>query len=92
MALTEAGHVLWEDAGEILKQTALMRRKAQALSGEVAGTLHMGINNPPETIYLNEILSRLRSEFPALGFDCHYGSSQYTLNGLRIIHVELCGE
>ena len=83
MALTEAGHVLWEDAGEILKQTALMRRKAQALSGEVAGTLHIGINNPPETIYLNEILSRLGSEFPALGFDCHYGSSQYTLNGLR---------
>jgi DNA-binding transcriptional LysR family regulator len=83
MALTEAGHSLWEDAEHILKQTALMRRKAQTLSGEVAGTLHIGINNPPETLYLNEILGSLGADFPALRFDFHYGSSQYTLNGLK---------
>lgn len=83
MALTEAGHALWENAEDILKQTALMRRKAQTLAGDVVGTLHIGINNPPETLYLNEILSRLGNAFPALRFDCHYGSSQYTLNGLK---------
>lgn len=83
MALTEAGHSLWENAEGILKQTALMRRKAQTLSGDVAGTLHIGINNPPETLYLDDILSRLGRAFPTLRFDCHYGSSQFTLNGLK---------
>lgn len=83
MSLTEAGHSLWESAEDILKQAALMRRKAQTLSGDVSGTLHIGINNPPETLYLNQILSRLGDAFHALRFDCHYGSSQYTLNGLR---------
>jgi len=83
MSLTEAGHALWENAEEILKATVLMRRKAQTLSGDVSGTLHIGINNPPETLYLNQILSRMGDAFPALRFDCHYGSSKYTLNGLR---------
>lgn len=83
MALTEAGHSLWESAEDILKQTALMRRKAQALGGDVAGTLHIGTNNPPETLYLNEILSRLGNAFPKLRFDCHFGPTQYALNGLK---------
>ncbi|WP_269538806.1 LysR family transcriptional regulator [Cerasicoccus fimbriatus] len=83
MALTEAGRSLWEDAESIIQQTAQLRRKAQSLSQDISGTLRIGINNPPETLYLDEIFNRLGQDFPTLRFDCSFGSSQIILNGLR---------
>ncbi|WP_309398141.1 LysR family transcriptional regulator [Cerasicoccus maritimus] len=83
MALTKAGSVLWEDAEQILKQTAQLRRKAQNLSEDVSGMLRIGINNPPETLFVEDIIDRLSQQFPTLRFDCGFGASQIILNGLR---------
>lgn len=83
MALTEAGHKLWEDAELILKQVSTLRRKAATLGDDVAGTLRIGINNPPETLYMDEIIGRLSQRFPQLKFSFTFGASQFTLNGLR---------
>ncbi|WP_309380391.1 LysR family transcriptional regulator [Cerasicoccus frondis] len=83
MMLTESGRSLWEDAENILKYTAKLRRKAQLLEGDVAGTLRIGVNNPPETLYIDEIIGRLGKRFAMLRFDCQFGPSQFTLSGLK---------
>lgn len=83
MALTEAGHSLWEDAENLLKAAASLRRKANTLGDEVAGTLRIGINNPPETLHMDEIISRLSAQSPMLRFECVFGASQVILTGLR---------
>ncbi|GHB92892.1 LysR family transcriptional regulator [Cerasicoccus arenae] len=83
MALTEPGRSLWEDAESILKQVATLRRKANMLGDDVSGTLRIGVNNPPETLYTDEIISRLSAQFSTLRFNCTFGPSQFMLNGLR---------
>ena len=83
MTLTEAGHALWEDAEAILKAAAALRRKAGGLSGEVAGTLRIGINNPPESLHVPALIANLGGRYPSLKFEYVYGSSQFILTGLR---------
>lgn len=83
MSLTEAGHKLWDDAEALLKNAAELRRKAHALNEDIGGTLRIGINNPPETLHLDEILSALTEQAPTLRFECTFGASQVILSGLR---------
>lgn len=83
MRLTEAGHTLWEDAEALLKQAAAMRRKASSLSDEPSGILRIGINNPPDSLHVPELIANLGARFPSLRFESVFGSSQYVINGLR---------
>lgn len=83
MALTEHGREMWEDAENLLKGASALRRKAQARQGEVSGMLRIGINNPPATLYLDDILGALGEQWPMLRFECTFGPSQTILNGLR---------
>lgn len=83
MRLTEAGHALWEDAESILKQASALRRKAGSLSEELSGVLRIGINNPPDSLHVPELIANLGGRFPSLRFETVFGSSQFVLNGLR---------
>jgi len=83
MSLTEAGHALWEDAEALLRQAADLRRKAATLNDALSGTLRIGINNPPESLFLPELIVRLGAAHPALRFEYAYGNSQSVLTGLR---------
>lgn len=83
MRLTEAGHALWEDAEALLKQASALRRKASSLSEELSGVLRIGINNPPDSLHVPELIANLGARFPSLRFESVFGSSQYVINGLR---------
>jgi DNA-binding transcriptional LysR family regulator len=83
MTLTEAGNILWDDVDQILKKTANLRRKAIGLSGEVAGVLRIGINNPPDSLHVPELIANLGAKYPKLRFEYEYANSQYILRGLR---------
>lgn len=83
MTLTEAGHVLWDDADNILKQTANLRRKAIGLSGEVAGVLRIGVNNPPDSLHVPELIANLGAQYPKLRFEYVYANSQCIVSGIR---------
>lgn len=83
MALTEAGHRLWEDADALLKQAALLRRRASQYSTDLRGVLRIGINNPPESLHIPELIANMGAQYPDLRFEYIYGSTQFILSGLR---------
>ena len=83
MRLTEAGNALWEDAEALLKQASALRRKAGSLSEELSGVLRIGINNPPDSLHVPELIASLSARFPTLRFESVFGSSQFVINGLR---------
>lgn len=82
MSLTEAGHALWEDAEDVLARVDSMRQRAHTLADLVAGTLRIGINNPPETLRLNALIGRLSERHPSLRFETEFGPSRTILAGV----------
>ncbi|MDP0498963.1 MAG: LysR family transcriptional regulator [Verrucomicrobiota bacterium JB022] len=82
MALTPAGHEIWDQADRILKACLDLQVKAGSLKGELSGRLHVGINNEAEIVRADQIVRVLSDAYPKLGFQVKYGSSGIMLDRL----------
>jgi DNA-binding transcriptional LysR family regulator len=83
MALTFAGRELLPLAQQVLASAEELKRRAQRLSGEVAGTLRIGTVSNPESIRLGDLLSTAVQRHPRLELELHHEVSGAALEGVR---------
>lgn len=81
--LTQAGQTLLPQAQAILAQAAEFRHRAQALRGELAGKVQVGISLLPEMLRLGEWVSRLVQRYPLLDLKLQHGVTGDVLNLVR---------
>ncbi|WP_455366867.1 LysR family transcriptional regulator [Kaarinaea lacus] len=74
--LTPAGEIFYHRAQIILQQLEDSQREIANLSGEVAGTLHIGTSHHIGLHRLPPILKQLNQEFPSLNLDIHFMDSE----------------
>lgn len=74
--LTPAGEIFYQRAQIILQQLEDSQREIANLSGEVAGTLHVGTSHHIGLHRLPPILKRLNQEYPRLTLDIHFMDSE----------------
>lgn len=90
MFLTEYGHAFWQEAEHILNQVDRLKDKLIAVSGEIAGTVRLAINNPPEIIKFDELLKALVSRYPKLMIETTFSHSSDNLQRLIAGKLDFC--
>jgi len=87
--LTPAGEVFYERAQIILQQLEDSQREIANLSGQVAGTLHIGTSHHIGLHRLPPVLKRLNQEFPHLTLDIHFMDSEVAYRKVQQGKLEL---
>ena len=83
MALTTAGSELLEHARRVLIAADDVKRAAQQMQGDVAGTLRVGTVADPEANRLGELLALARDTHPRLKLELHQAMSGAALAGVQ---------
>lgn len=83
MVLTDAGRSLRDRAQQILEAAKAFRLEAVGLREDVSGEITFGLNNPPETLRVVEVLQRLSDRQPELSYDLVSGPSGVILQGFE---------
>jgi DNA-binding transcriptional LysR family regulator len=66
VALTNAGHVFFEEARAVLAASSQAERRAKEAAHGVVGTLRLGIIAPAANSWLAGVLRRFRTQFPSV--------------------------
>ena len=83
MRLTEHGKILKEKAHKVLNATNELRIQASMLSGELAGTVKIGLNTDAEYLRLSTFHDVLISKYPQLKIQLAEGISIELLHEIR---------
>ncbi|WP_455220311.1 LysR family transcriptional regulator [Kaarinaea lacus] len=87
--LTPAGEVFYKRAQIILQQLEDSQREIDNLSGEVAGTLHIGTSHHIGLHRLPPVLKRLNQEYPRLTLDIQFMDSEVAYRQVQQGKLEL---
>jgi DNA-binding transcriptional LysR family regulator len=87
--MTPAGEIFYKRAQIILQQLEDSLREIDNLSGEVAGTLHIGTSHHIGLHHLPPILKRLNQQYPELTLDIHFMDSEAAYREVHSGNLEL---
>jgi len=87
--LTPAGEVFYKRAQIIVQQLEDSQREIDNLSGQVAGTLHIGTSHHIGLHRLPPVLKRLNQEYPELTLDIHFMDSEVAYRQIQQGKLEL---
>lgn len=83
MALTTAGGELLQHARRALSAADDVKRAAQQMQGDIAGTLRIGTVADPESNRLGELLALARDTHPRLKLELHHAMSGAAIAGVH---------
>lgn len=75
-ALTDAGRLLYEEAGQVLERVGGLRQAMAELSSGAAGEVRLGAIEPTASLRLPRILARLCGERPRLALAVEVGGTR----------------
>lgn len=87
--LTPAGEIFYKRAQVIMQQLEDSQREIENLSGEVAGTLHIGTSHHIGLHRLPPILKHLNQAYPKLTLDIHFMDSEVAYRQVQSGKLEL---
>jgi len=87
--MTPAGEIFYKRAQIILQQLEDSLREIDNLSGEVAGTLHIGTSHHIGLHHLPPILKCLNQQYPELTLDIHFMDSEAAYREVHSGNLEL---
>ncbi len=83
VSLTSAGGRLLPEIRSLLTQTGELVRSAQGLRQEVQGRLHIGCFNPLASVYIPQLITEFRKQYPHADIRLYEENTERLISGLE---------